>query len=392
MSHFTVMITLPAGTDPATIEAEIGKRMARWDEGREVAPWRNYKEGDPESYWAVNAIRRYAREHRESAPIEIPKRDSIMDKGDGKIYVSGMGYVTELEYIARKTQERAEAAVRDERLGEHPTWETVVEVYNDWFHPATQLAVPDEQDEPGDDSERLLYDPESGRAYMLTTSNPEGLWDYWRIGGRWGGYFRLKADAPGVIKGARGWDSPGARFNAGRDEKGLRADGGMRGIIDLAAMRADAAEVAHAEYDAWEALVTPDLPADVIAKTKPWSHYAGLAKLDEITWDEARSRYSSQLAIKAARQAGVADPWGGCVIEKFLPPREEYVANAVAAAVPAYALVTLDGEWIAPGRMGWFGMSSDGPGEQAGYHAVVNRYIEEQLTDQDILVVLDCHV
>jgi hypothetical protein len=53
--------------------------------------------------------------------------------------------------------------------------------------------------------------------------------------------------------------------------------------------------------------------------------------------------------------------------------------------------VTLDGEWVAPGEMGWWGMSSDGPGEREGYRIAVNKYIDS-LSPKTWLVVLDCHI
>jgi hypothetical protein len=67
------------------------------------------------------------------------------------------------------------------------------------------------------------------------------------------------------------------------------------------------------------------------------------------------------------------------------------VHAARRAAVPGYALVTLEREWVAPGRMGWFGMSSDGPGEKTGYHIAVNAYLDA-LDPNAYVVLVDCHI
>lgn len=149
-------------------------------------------------------------------------------------------------------------------------------------------------------------------------------------------------------------------------------------------MRDAAAREANARYDKWEAISA----ATPVAQS--WSHFTGLVEVGEIDIKTARSQYHSQPRIAAAKAADLEN-WDGCVVDEFLPPREEYVAEARCGAVPAYALVTLDREWVAPGRMGWFGMSSDGPGERSGYRIAVNTYLD-QLDPDTFLVVVDCHI
>lgn len=60
-------------------------------------------------------------------------------------------------------------------------------------------------------------------------------------------------------------------------------------------------------------------------------------------------------------------------------------------ALPGYALITLDREWLAPGRMGWFGVSSDGPDEKAAFKVQANRYLDELPADA-VIVQIDCHI
>lgn len=325
MSHFSVLIALPAGTPPQRIEDEIGRRMERWNEDRSVEPYRSYEEGAPEEYWWVGSVR---------------EKD----------------------------------AVWAERLGENPTWETVAQLYNERFGHGKELATEGDRT----DSETLHYDAESGRAFTMSTYNPESMWDYWRIGGRWRGYFRAKQDGPGLITSRSDWDSP-------KEAKpGLRADGGPKRLLDFEAMRVEAEVRANGEYDKWDAICLGTPHAD------GWPHFVGLVDVGEITIDEARRQYREQPRIEAARRADIGD-WD-CPVEKFMSGREEYVVEARRGAVPGYALVTLDEEWVAPGRMGWFGMSSDEAGSRSACRSAVNAYLDEKVADDDLLIALDCHI
>lgn len=378
MSHYTVLAHLPA--DVEDVQAELEKRLAPFDENERVEPYRSFEDGAAEDFWFVSSVWRGATELAEGKEINFPD-DFFADKvkADGRRYVSGYGHVTLAEYREAVTNERTKDAKSAAALGEHPTWEDVVRVYNAHYHPG----VPAVTDAPleGDD-EGLHYDPETGRAYTWSTYNPQSKWDWWSIGGRWTGYFRMKGQAPGILTGR-----PGVFDNAPGDMgEGIRADGGPKGLIDIEAMRGDAAVKAHAEYDAWEKLSAQYPPA------KSWEHFTGLVEVGELTIDQAREQYHAQPLIQASQEIEVlGGRWADDPVSRFLPTREEYVQAARNAAVPAYALLTLSGEWVAPGRMGWFGMSSDGPGEKAGYHVAVNKYLDE-VPDNDLLVLLDLHI
>lgn len=363
MSHFSVLVCVPAGTDPAKLDDYLTDVTARWDENRDVEPYRDYEDGSADGYWWVASVRRGAEHHRNGT--------GLRPHNPGALGWSSHGPVKETP--ERQRAAFAEAAKWAERLGDNPTWETVVRCYNELYHPGNEVAVAGDTS----DSERLHYDAETGRAYTVSTRNPESMWDYWRIGGRWKDYFVYREQVPGLIWGERSWDSPEATPARER-----RCDGGPISGLDFEALRSAAALDASGRYDRWEEITATRPPATA------WEHFAGLADLGELTWDEARRRYNGQPAIAAAaKEFG----WGGCPVAEFLPPREEYVAEARRGAVPGYALVTLDREWMAPGRMGWFGMSSEEPSERSAYRVAVNQYLE-QVGPATILVVLDCHI
>lgn len=239
--------------------------------------------------------------------------------------------------------------------------------------------------EYGSDDDKIFVDDE-GNAYTRSTYNPESKWDYWRVGGRWGGYFTPVAGCPddALVSGGESWDGPGGEFG-GPALTERRCDGGPKRYLDFEAMRAEKAKAAGERYDAWD---------DICARTPvalPWSHFRGLVDLGEMGIDDARARYRVQDRIVLARQEKFDSGWGGCVVEEFVCDREEYVALARAAAVPGYALVTLEGQWAAPGKMGWFGMSSDDVGDRAAYHAMANRYLDDLGPDRYV-IALDLHI
>jgi hypothetical protein len=365
MSHFSVLITLPAGTPLDSLEDEIGKRMDRWDENREVKPYRDYVNDTAAGFWWVESVMQGAEHHRNGTGI-LP-----YDRDGSTWYSSGSPY-TEDEQRARFAANADFAA----RIGDVLAWETVVPLYNEAFGHGRELAGHAD----GSPSETLFHEVETDRAYTMSTRNPEGFWDYWRIGGRWGnGYFLAKGPGAGLIQSVNSWDSPKEAL------PGVWADGGPRGLLDLDGMREQADAAAGGLFTRWQPLIAqwPD--------SKPWAHFTGLVDAGELTIAEARDRYHEQPILKAAEKVGLYDGWGS-PIEEFNTTREEYCLRARRSAVPGYALITLDGEWIAPGRMGWFGMSSDGDGEREGYQIAVNRYLDDKLGDDDLVVVLDCHV
>jgi hypothetical protein len=242
------------------------------------------------------------------------------------------------------------------------TWAQVAEAFNNRY--------------PEESSPLLVS--EDGRAYTMSTYSPESKWDYWRIGGRWGGYFRYREDQRDqVIKPGRGWDSPETIHPRS-------CDGGPKFALDLDALREAKAEEARKTYAEFQALVsgTPE--------ARPWSEFVELAdKVDGYTIDQARQEYQSQPRVQKLR--GTDFQWYGDAISSFQKPERLLVEIERARAVPGFAVVTLDGKWMAPGRMGWFGCSTDDDSTRAGYWEVANAYIES-LPDDAWLIAVDCHI
>lgn len=232
-------------------------------------------------------------------------------------------------------------------------------------------------------AEESLPDGTGVTYYKMTTYNPNSKWDWYQIGGRWHEYFPVKSEGvgdPRIVNGERSLvmiDQDPLKV-----PKPAYADGGPVGLLDLEFKRIESADTAGNEWDEWHAFAADYPPA------RPWSYYLGMFE-DDI--DRARSEYGAQPLVHAFREESshrwlFEDP-----INRFSGDREDYVQTARDGAVPGYALLDLEGHWVAPGEMGWFGMSSDDDDTRSAYRKRVNEYIDA--LDPDTLVVLvDAHI
>lgn len=359
MSHFTVMVALPGGTALDTVEDQLHTVLAPWDEKVSVDPYRVYEECAPSDYWWVRSVRR---------DVDHLANGTGLKEYDPNLL--GWSSRSTKETPEQQREEFARNAEWAKRLGDNPTWKHVVELYRERF--------------PADgNEEQLHHDAESDRAYTMSTYNPDSKWDYFRLGGRSAGRFLAKSADANVIKARRDWDSP-----AGATDP-LRCNGGVIGDLDLDGMR-DAAEVkAFGEYRTWETLLEQAQQPTL----RSWADFYASVKVGDLTIDQAREQYRTQPIIKATQ--GKEDALGvdllDCPIAHFALPRAEYVAAARTAAISGYALVTLDREWIAPGRMGMFGCSTDSADEMLAYRAAADKYISS-LSEDTVLVIVDCHI
>lgn len=381
MSHYPVMVCLPG--DTKDVSEALEQVLAPYDENISVEPYRRYENSSAEEYWWTKSMRTDLEGFRR---IAVEGEDAVRAELLAKFRAEANTWDrdTPAEKTNKEIHDFRWAGERADRIAELPmTWATLVPLYNERWYPTTALAL------AGDDSDddRLHFEEETGRAYTMSTYNPDSKWDYWRIGGRWSGYFVADESLEDIIKPERHWDGPNNSRYPGRSV----CDGGRRRSLDFAAMRDYAEKDANERYDRWEQLV-----AEHGGDAKPWSHFTGLiGVVEDFNIDQARKLYHEQPIIAAhgrmERENNGIVGWGDCLIEEFLTTREEYVRKARAAVVPAYATVLLSGEWCAPGRMGWFGMSSDGPGEREGYYAEISKYLDT-LSPDTWLVVVDCHI
>lgn len=242
------------------------------------------------------------------------------------------------------------------------TWQQVADAYNARY---------------GEDDEKILID-DDGRAYTMSTRNPQAKWDWWQIGGRWGGYFPYKPEhAHDVLRTQRSWSSPS-------DIPPMHCDGGPKRALNLAALQEAKADTARAKYAEWHALV------DGTPEALPWPAFAdNVSEGNGYTIEQARQEYRAQPRVQAYQQTDFR--WYDDPISEFGVPEELYVERARSQAIPGFATLTLDGRWLAPGRMGWFAATDATDSTRAGYAEVANAYIDS-LDDDVVLVAVDCHI
>lgn len=228
------------------------------------------------------------------------------------------------------------------------------------------------------DESPLLVD-DDGRAYSMSTRNPQAKWDYWRVGGRWGGYFPYRSDyARLVLKPEAGWDSP--------ELKPGHCDGGPKRALDLQALRSESAAEAVLRYREFMELAkgTPE--------ALPWRVFADNISENGYTLEQAREEYHSQPRIQALKGTKFDEPFGDDVAEEFGGKSgARYAEIARARAVPGFATLTTEGRWMAPGRMGWFGAHDDSESDRIDYWEAANAYIDS-LSDDTWLISVDCHI
>ena len=279
--------------------------------------------------------------------------------------------------------------------------------------------------------DRGVYDEEGNRYGYLSTYNPKSRWDWWQLGGRWHGYFRLKptvqvgAEPPPSWKtpfgesvegstqvptldptvheamlglSGTGGDSPDENFS-GRADLARKRDIDFEGMQTLAGMEADARYtryeevvkdlepaprwIDHLKLTLVEAGVDPEATATDLSQEERERHERALA--------EARASYHAHPWVKALGENHLSafmdenrDVW--CVDDGG---RETYVQRARDNVAVTFAFLK-DDTWHEQGHMGWWGMSSNEKDPQL-WNREFNRLLA-QVPDDDWLAVVDVHI
>lgn len=266
MSHYTVAVLIPpdrvapADESPVLVEDDVNEiveeALARFDEQREVEPY-----SDPLNEVHLAFLVKLA---CEQGLLLLPEGIDAQPEGAGAI----------ARWIETLT----------ERVGIGALLEACSAVSHD---------------------EQLHLDS-SGRIAQRTTSNPDGRWDWYTVGGRWSG-----------------------KFDPDRNRNVLRI-----GEID-------------------------------------WTNLDRRARIDAGTeWD--------RLSSEAPERIGNTT-------------RDEYVDAVAPTYLPTAALLTADGEWREPSRIGWFGTSYNETMSESEWAREWSERVREADPDT-VLVLVDCHV
>lgn len=205
--------------------------------------------------------------------------------------------------------------------------------------------------------------------------NPNAKWDWYKLGGRWTGFFRLKPGARGETGGA-------GLF--GKEPEPGHADAVKKCDIDFKWMRENAERGAGDEYDRVISIV-----GESINEMHSWD------KVRDVMFpgdrDLARDFYNSQLAPTKLKEWNSKNKFelSFLDLEDFQSTREEYIRRAGDAVFSSFAVIK-DGVWYQKGDMGWWGMVSNTK-EQADWNQEVSNLLED-LPEDTLISIYDCHI
>lgn len=222
----------------------------------------------------------------------------------------------------------------------------------------------------------VIVDEHGAGLKVIDRTNPNAKWDWYVVGGRWTGFFKVKEQALAA-----------GRFNVGRPgimteapEEGY-ADQCLKGDIDFEFMREkarrEAVEKANAYYS-WR---------DKFPDFESWERVRDRIGTDKI--DEARKFYHDQPGRKELDEACGSTWFGPDWPEIFKDGQEKYIERQMASSFATFAVLK-DGEWYERGSMGWWGCVSDEK-DQDAWHQQIYDLIKD-LPDDTLLTVVDCHI
>lgn len=216
---------------------------------------------------------------------------------------------------------------------------------------------------PYDENERVPeYRDSDGDT---TTYNPKSKWDWYQVGGRWGGYFLLK--------------------------NGQRVDTCRWGDVDTESLGKEAEALARADFERWERA----FKAQEGTRPEAWTTVLERALKDQPPEthrelvDKAREVYGAQPAIVAYRKIMAGEFYVHDPVETFGFELDPYIAQQRLGAIIPFAILH-NGEWIERGKMGWFASVAD-------EKPAINWFTEASkilasLDPDTIVTAVDCHI
>lgn len=211
--------------------------------------------------------------------------------------------------------------------------------------------------------------------------NPNAKWDWYSLGGRWNGFFRLKPGRDGQV-GEASFMHPSGVINAEPLAAGPNTvDSAKVGDIDFEAITREAEKEAGDSYDNIQSLFGGEIP-------KLEFLWKDLIARDDIDWDEKRRLYSEQPGVVKADKVS-QDNKIFFEMDNFQCSREEYVSNAGRKAFTTFAVLK-DGQWYERGEMGWWACVSNEKDRDA-WSEEFNKLLRG-LPDDTLVSVYDCHI
>jgi hypothetical protein len=207
----------------------------------------------------------------------------------------------------------------------------------------------------------------------IRRTNPNKKWDWYQLGGRWAGFFKMKHAEVEAVVGEESFMGSPAR--EGYADQLLKRD------IDFDSMRAEAVGKADGNYQ-YAMSVFGDAPVN-----ETWDTIRDGNK-DNI--EEARNIYWAQPRCVAwqAKRREKDWPFGhSSSPDNFIISKEQYLKRASDGAVATFAVVK-DGQWYEKGSMGRWACVSD---EKDNWNEEFAKLLDS-VSDDTLLSVYDCHI
>lgn len=374
MSHFTIVV----------VGDDVEGQLAAYDENLQVEPYKERLDADSYELDAAS--------HREHTKQR--KADYEAWVADGKPDLN----VLQKAFVHDNTKYWMYRVIADIESGSY--------------------VLPDDIDAMTDDEVILWYNNADGEDsvardaegwFRWSTYSHNSKWDWWTIGGRWAGFFKVKS-------GVSSHEQPKIPVNPFSPEltredrehfeklgvlDGRHTDQARKRDIDFEGMREDARSAAGKDWDDYQRVTAGTPPL------RSWQQVCSEMGFDlTLDWttlsDEERAE--QQELIKAARTAYHEQPrmqalnsseefkhhfFMGDGPDTFEVPREDFMERAARHVAVPFALV-INGEWIGKGDMGWFGMSS-GEVDQEVWNARVHD-LYDSLDGDTLLTLVDAHI
>ena len=302
MSHFAILAVRKAGNPTSYEEA-----LERYSESLEVEPYiyKTYAE-------AAAAGREYL--------------SRLADEEKVKDLIAGM---SKKDWLSKYGDSWYSAERKEESYKYYRGFVDIVKKYNDGTVTDAEC-----HDLYCRDEEKLDKD-----GNVLSTYNPDSKWDWYSVGGRWGGELKIKASKRKAYGGLE------------------TVDEALKGDIDWAAMNSITPEQREHAKRFWKYYVMEE-------------PYPG-------TEEEKREElgfvmYKPEYYIKRYK-----------TIDGYLKSISTWYLRAV---------LDDDGEWHEVGEMGWFGCSSESEDESAKWEEEFYDRFIKPLPEDAMLTVIDCHI
>jgi hypothetical protein len=198
--------------------------------------------------------------------------------------------------------------------------------------------------------------------------NPNSKWDWYLLGGRWTGYFKLKEQH--ILDGISGEN--GLLTNPAK--KGY-CDQTKKMFIDIDGMLKEAEEKAEKEYD----------KAMSIINGRDFESWEYIRDSKGFSIDEARKYYHDQDIIK-----DFSKEFGAFLsIDHFMVAKEKYIESARNSKLTPFAVIK-DGKWYEKGEMGWWGCVSNEKNKEEWNVEFMKLF--DSLPDDTLVSIFDCHI